>query len=307
MCQTAKQLFNTAHDKEYIVTSFVEGEGIKRNRKVVFRGWPAVIFCTSKEEDLNWKDLEIRFQIIEPVMKERKYREALEHSLNTEYALSIQDNNPHITERLDELIKWIKQNRLKTIFPFPPERLVQALTQGCVPAGDLMRKIPRLVRHMAMNALFYKDERVLLYDGREHTIIIAFEDIMSLGYLFDDIEIGASFTGLGAANYELLVKVIMPSFSSNDPEESETSVKQSFIKETYREYLASLKHNRSSFSPATFTRRMKELEQRGFIKRVPDEDDKRGLKVIPTRSEVTEGFSLVERLKTLASRPRMEN
>jgi hypothetical protein len=27
-----------SHDKEYIVTSFVEGEGIKRNRKVVFQG-----------------------------------------------------------------------------------------------------------------------------------------------------------------------------------------------------------------------------------------------------------------------------
>ena len=42
-----------SHDQEYIVTSFVEGEGRKYVKKVVFRGWPAVIFCTSKDEDFN--------------------------------------------------------------------------------------------------------------------------------------------------------------------------------------------------------------------------------------------------------------
>jgi len=288
-----------SHDKEFIVTSFVEGEGIKRNRKVVFQGWPAVIFCTSKEEDFNWKDLETRFQIIEPVMKEQKYKEALEYNLKTEYALNIEEDNSNITERLEQLIEWIRENRPKTIFPFPPERLVQALTQGHVPSGDLMRKIPRLVRHVAMNALFHKDERIILYNGKEHAIVIAYEDIMSLGYLFDDIELGASFTGLGAASYELLAKVIMPMFSNSDPDESESFVKQSLIKESYREYLASLKYSRSSFSPATFTRRMKELEQRGFIKRVPDEEDKRGLKVVPTWSEVAEGFSLVKRIRDM--------
>jgi len=288
-----------SHDKEYIITSFVEGEGIKRNRKVVFQGWPAVIFCTSKEEDFNWKDLETRFQIIEPVMKEQKYREALEHNFKTEYALNTKEDNSNITERLEQLIEWIRGNRPKMVFPFPPERFVQALTLGHVPSGDLMRKIPRLVRHIAMNALFHKDERIILYNGKEHAIVIAYEDIMSLGYLFDDIELGASFTGLGAASYELLAKVIMPMFSNSDPDESESFIKQSLIKESYREYLASLKYSRSSFSPATFTRRMKELEQRGFIKRVPDEDDKRGLRVIPTWSEVAEGFSLVNRLRNI--------
>jgi len=288
-----------SHDKEFVVTSFVEGEGIKRNRRVVFQGWPAVIFCTSKEEDFNWRDLETRFQIIEPVMRESKYKEALEHSFRTEYALNVQGEDTHITERLDQLIKWIRSNRPRTVFPFPPERFVQALTLGHVPTGDLMRKIPRLVRHVAINALFHKDERIILYNGKEHAIVIAYEDIMSLGYLFDDIELGASFTGLGAASYELLAKVIMPMFSNSDPDESESFVKQSLIKESYREYLASAKYSRSSFSPATFTRRMKELEQRGFIKRIPDEEDKRGLRVIPTWSEVAEGFTLVKRIREM--------
>ena len=288
-----------SHDKEFIITSFVEGEGIKRNRKVVFQGWPAVIFCTSREEDFNWKDLETRFQIIEPVMKEQKYKEALEHNLKTEYALNIEEDNSNITERLEQLIEWIRENKPKTIFPFPPERLVQALTQGHVPNGDLMRKLPRIVRHIAMNALFNRENRILLYNGHEHAIVIAYEDIMSLGYLFDDIEIGASFAGLGTASYELLIKVIMPLFAGDDPEESNNTVKQSEIKRNYKEYLSSTKHAHGSFSAATFTRRMKELEERGFIKRIPDEDDKRGLKVIPTWSEVAEGFSIMQRLKNL--------
>jgi len=288
-----------SHDKEYIVTSFVEGEGIKRNRKVVFQGWPAVIFCTSKEEDFNWKDLETRFQIIEPVMREQKYREALEHHFKTEYGLNAQEDDSHITERLGELIKWIRQNRPKTIFPFPPERIVQAITLGHVPNGDLMRKLPRIIRHVAMNALFNLENRVLLYNGHEHAILIAYEDIMSLAYLFDDVEIGASFAGLGTASYELLTKVIMPLFAGDDSEESDITVKQSEIKQSYKEYLASAKHAHISFSPATFTRRMKELEQRGFIKRVPDEEDKRGLKIVPVWSEVAEGFSIMQRLRNL--------
>jgi len=288
-----------SHDKEFIVTSFVEGEGIKRNRKVVFQGWPAVIFCTSKEEDFNWKDLETRFQIIEPVMKEQKYREALEHHFKTEYGLNAQEDDSHVTERLGELIKWIRQNRPKTIFPFPPERLVQAITQGHVPNGDLMRKLPRIMRHVAMNALFNLENRVLLYNGHEHAILIAYEDIMSLAYLFDDVEIGASFAGLGTASYELLTKAIMPLFARDDPEESNNTVKQSEIKRSSKEYLSSTKHAHGSFSAATFTRRMKELEERGFIKRIPDEDDKRGLKVIPTWSEVAEGFSMVKRIRDM--------
>jgi DNA-binding Lrp family transcriptional regulator len=293
-----------SHDKEYIVTSFVEGEGFKRNRRVVFQGWPAVIFCTSKEEDFNWKDLETRFQIIEPVMKEQKYREALEHNFKTEYALNIKEDNSDITERLEQLIEWIRENRPKMIFPFPPERLVQALTQGRVPNGDLMRKLPRIVRHVAINALFNRENRILLYNGHEHAIVIAYEDIMALAYLFDDVEIGASFAGLGTASYELLTKVIMPLFTGDDPEESNNTVKQSVIKQSYKEYLAFTKHAHVSFSPATFTRRMKELEQRGLIKRVPDDNDKRGLNVIPTWSEVSEGFSLIQRLRDLGLRTK---
>ena len=294
-----------SHDKKYIVTSFVEGEGFKRNRKVVFQGWPAVIFCTSKDEDFNWRDLETRFQIIEPVMTETKYRQAIDYAFNTEYAVAKQDNDDtELVHRLEQLILWMIDHRPKVIFPFPPERVPQAITQGHIPSGDLMRKLPRIGRHIAMSALFNKDDRVVLSNGREDALIIAYQDVISLAYLFDDVEIGASFAGLGPTSYEFLVKVIMPLFErEEESEDFETStVMQSEIKKAYAEYLSKHKHGRVSFSAATFTRRMKELETRGFIKRVPDENDKRGLRVIPTWSEVSESFSLISRLKNLSLR-----
>ncbi|MGC8618797.1 MAG: MarR family transcriptional regulator [Thermoplasmata archaeon] len=295
-----------SHDKEYIITSFVEGEGFKRNRRVVFWGWPAVIFCTSKEEDFNWRDLETRFQIIEPVMNERKYRQAVEYAFNMEYAVAKQGNDDtELSHRLEQLILWMIDHRPRVVYPFPPERVPQAITQGRIASGDLMRKLPRIGRHIAMNALFHKDDRVILSDGKQDAVIIAYQDIMSLAYLFDDVQLGASFAGLGPASYELLLKVMMPLFSQKgeNPEDLEGSyVKQSEIKRAYAEYLNRFRYGSVSFSPATFTRRMKELEARGFIKRVQDEEDKRGLRIIPTWSEVPESFSLISRLRNLSLR-----
>lgn len=40
-----------SHDSQYLETSFVEGEGKKYTKHVVYKGWPAIIFCTSKGED----------------------------------------------------------------------------------------------------------------------------------------------------------------------------------------------------------------------------------------------------------------
>ena len=293
-----------SHDKEFIVTSFVEGEGKKYNKKVVFQGWPAVIFCTSKDEDFNWPDLETRFQIIEPVMSQKKYRDAVEYDFKKEYSIkSTNDKDEELEKRLGQLILWIIQNRPRVIFPFPPERIPQAITLGEIPSGGLMRKLPRIGRHVAMNALFNKENRVILYNGKEHAIVVAYEDVASLAYLFDDLDLGASLAGIGSANFELLTKVIAPMFQEKretlDSSEFPNYVKQSEIRESYAEYVRGNKRTHLGLSAATFTRRMKELEKRGFIKRVEDEENKRGLKVIPTWSELPETFSLVRRLKWL--------
>lgn len=38
-----------AHDSKYLESEFVEGEGKKYTKHIVYRNWPAIIFCTSKD------------------------------------------------------------------------------------------------------------------------------------------------------------------------------------------------------------------------------------------------------------------
>ena len=292
-----------SHDQDYIVTSFVEGEGRKYVKKVVFRGWPAVIFCTSKDEDFNWKDLETRFQIIEPVMTAKKYTDAVNLAIENEFAIQETDRSSSETERLGKLIEWMIANRPSTKTPFPPKKLSDAITGGEVSSGDLMRKIPRILRHVSMNTLFNLSERVLWYNGNQVFVIVAYRDIMSLVFLFDDLELGASLSGMGTTLFEFLTQVVAPAFE-DAPDES-TSIRQKEIQDRFFEYLSLCKRNgRVSHLGTTkesFARYMKDLESRGYVKRDKDENDKRGLKVIPTWSELPQTISLSERLKKLVT------
>ena len=292
-----------SHDQEYIVTSFVEGEGRKYVKKVVFRGWPAVIFCTSKDEDFNWKDLETRFQIIEPVMTSRKYTDAVNLAVENEFAIQESSWSNSDTERLERLIEWIIANRPSVKTPFPPKRLSDAITGGEVSSGDLMRKIPRILRHVSMNALFNLSERVLWYNGSQIFVIVAFRDIMALAYLFDDLELGASLSGMGTTLFEFLTQVVAPVFD-DDPDESK-AIRQKEIQNRFFNYLEQRKrNNRISHLGATkesFSRYMKDLEKRGYVKRDKDENDKRGLKVTPTWAELPKTIPLSERIKKLVT------
>ncbi|MEM3192922.1 MAG: hypothetical protein QW292_12735 [Candidatus Parvarchaeota archaeon] len=305
-----------SHDREYIISSFVEGESIKYNKKVVFYGWPAVIFCTSKDEDFNWRDLETRFQVIEPVMSSKKYADAINHSFNREYSVATSDNKRQIlTNKIERLAKWMIERRPRVIFPFPPEELPKAITSEGdvqrVESGDLMRKLPRLGRHVAMNALWNVSERVILDNGNETAVVISYADIAALGYLFDDLAFGASLSGMGVAIFEFLTKIIGPafeSFFSEEQDEDASGLRQKALRDQFETYVK--EHRKTTHLGATaesFTRYMKELEKRGFIKRIEDESDKRGLIVIPTWNEIPRQRSSMEKLKKLITPMKMDD
>ena len=291
-----------SHDQEYIVTSFVEGEGKKYVKKVVFRGWPAVIFCTSKDEDFNWKDLETRFQIIEPTMTVKKYTDGVNLAVDKEFGINESVRSDKNSEKLGELIEWIIKNKPNTMTPFPPKKLSDALTGGTVNSGDLMRKIPRLLRHVSMSTLFNVSDRVLWLNGEQVSVIVAFRDILSIVFLFDDLEFGASLSGMGTTIYEFLKNVVSPLFTSGD---DSIAVKQKEIQDNFFEYLKQCKDKNQISHLATtkesFSRYMKDLEKRAYIKRIKDEDDKRGWNVISTWSELPQAVSLSERLKKLVT------
>ncbi len=296
-----------SHDQEYIVTSFVEGDGRKYVKKVVFQGWPAVIFCTSKDEDFNWKDLETRFQLIEPVMTVKKYTDAVDHAVESEFTIRKRGiSDSELTKKLDMLIRWMIANKPGTITPFPPKKLSDAITGGKVTSGDLMRKIPRLLRHVTINALFNLSERVILDNGDQIYVVIAYKDIMSLVYLFDDLELGASLSGIGTAVFELLTQVVAPMFNKDNKEgEAVESIKQKEIRNSFFKYLEECKRKRRvthmGSTSQSLTRYLKDLESRGYVKRTEDEKDKRGLNVIPTWNELPETIPLHERVKKLVT------
>ncbi|MEM3859837.1 MAG: hypothetical protein QW478_10610 [Candidatus Micrarchaeaceae archaeon] len=305
-----------SHDKEYIITSFVEGEGKKYVRKVVFYGWPAVLFCTSKDEDFNWRDLETRFQVIEPVMSAKKYADAVNHSFNKEYSIATSDNKRQIlTNKIERLIEWMIERRPRVIFPFPPEELPKAITSEGdvqrVESGDLMRKLPRLGRHVAMNALWNVSDRVILDNGKNVAVVVSYSDIASLAYLFDDLAFGASLSGMGVAIFEFLTKIIGPAFESSlskEQDENASGLRQKVLRDQFETYVK--EHRKTTHLGATaesFTRYMKELEKRGFIKRIEDESDKRGLIVIPTWNEIPRQRSLMEKLKKLITPMKMDD
>ena len=70
-----------SHDAYYTEMKFVEGKGNLYTKYVVFRGWPAFIFATTKDESVEFHDLESRFEITEPVMNSEKYGDAIQSKL----------------------------------------------------------------------------------------------------------------------------------------------------------------------------------------------------------------------------------
>ncbi|MEM3829421.1 MAG: hypothetical protein QXP36_09460 [Conexivisphaerales archaeon] len=129
-------------------------------------------------------------------MSSKKYADAINHSFNREYSIATSDNKRQIlTNKIDRPIEWIIQRKPKVIFLFPPKELPEAITSGDfqrVESGDLMRKLPRLGGHVAMNALWNVSNRVLLDNGKEVAIVISYSDIASLAYLFDNLAFDVS-------------------------------------------------------------------------------------------------------------------
>ncbi|MEM3658475.1 MAG: hypothetical protein QXQ66_08715, partial [Candidatus Hadarchaeum sp.] len=259
---------------------------------------------------------ETRFQVIEPVMSSKKYADAINHSFNREYSIATSDNKRRIlTNKIERLIKWMIERRPRVIFPFPPEELPKAITSEGdvqrVESGDLMRKLPRLGRHVAMNALWNVSERVILDNGNETAVVISYADIAALGYLFDDLAFGASLSGMGVAIFEFLTKIIGPafeSFFSEEQDEDASGLRQKALRDQFENYIK--EHKKTTHMGATaesFTRYMKELEKRGFIKRIEDESDKRGLIIIPTWNEIPKQRPLIQKLKKLITPMKMHD
>lgn len=274
------QLWNTllsilSHDSYYTEMKFVEGKGKLYTKYVVFKGWPAFIFATTKDESIDFHDLESRFEITEPVMKPEKYGDAIKSKLNSQLGIVKTDDSElkEMKKLTESLISYILDEKVSAIMPIEPAKIFNNLfdlEHKPIEHGDLMRKIPRLFQHMALNCLWNLNERVILTNGTETRAIISSDDLKILTELYGELEINALLSGFPVSNYEFLSKIIEPVFQENESRVSLSDIRNAFI-----EYVSTNKNTKLRSDKMAFSRYIKFLEDKHFIEKEKDENEKR--------------------------------
>ena len=149
-----------SHDAYYNVTKFVEGEGVKRVKTVVFEGFPAVIYCTSKTATtFGWGDLNTRFEVLEPNQSPLKYKEAIELSIRKLIAIDVEDKEEleDLRGRLYSFISDITFSNYRVLAPFEITNLTALVSKP--ESGSLMRTWQYFVKHIALEALWHYQVR----------------------------------------------------------------------------------------------------------------------------------------------------
>ena len=275
-----------SHDSYYIETTFTEGEGSKFTKHVVFRGFPTFIFAVSKDSFLNWKDIETRFEVREPNMSAEKYQAAVELSLKEMFGEGEKESEEmkNLKDEIRNLITKIKDDmksrKLTFLIPLEEKTIVGVMFGGEIKHGDAMRKIPRIMNHIRASAIWNYDRRVHLIGPGNEYIVVAAEDIRSLVQIYDDLEINSILSGIPASLYEFWRDILTPLFMK-DLEGEYVSVKQSDIVKKLDNYCDDNK-GKTRLRPGklTVSRNLTKLEERGLIKKVEDDKDKRGRKII---------------------------
>lgn len=308
------QLWNTllsilSHDSYYTEMKFVEGKGKLYTKYVVFKGWPAFIFATTKDESIEFHDLESRFEITEPVMNPEKYGDAIKSKLNNQLGIIERDDSElkEIKKLTDSLISHILDKKVSAIMPMKPAKVFDILfdhEHKPIEHGDLMRKIPRLFQHIALNCLWNLNNRVILTSETENRAIISSDDLKILNELYGELEINALLSGFPVSNYEFLSKILEPAFQDYDGGDSERRkdrVPLKDIRNSLNEYISANKNTKLRADKMAFSRYIKFLEDKHFIEKQEDEKDKRKKFVSLIVETETLISSIDERIKKIGT------
>ena len=278
----ADTLSIASHDSEYLESSFVEGEGKKYTKHIVFKHWPAIIFCTSKDEDFAWKDLETRFELAAPFESPEKFSEAIDLSLERKFGIpQVGDTEgKNIQNQIRQLAAFMKEHRPKAYLPLPHE-IRKAFLGDKIERPDLMRKFPRLMSHIALNALFNAADRVTFKNDSEH-VLVSPDDFRELLKEFSNNELNAALHGFTESVFLFLNDVLIPLCRDGD------TLDGSYKNPTQAEVCKALGE---SNLPIGKTRQMcgrylRALEERNVIRREKAENDKRGMVIIPLVDEL---------------------
>lgn len=275
-----------SHDSFFIETIFTEGEGTKYTKHVVFRGFPAFIFAVSKDSFLNWKDIETRFEVREPNMSPEKYQAAIELSFKEMFGTEereseeIKEIKKEISHLITKIRDDVKSSNLTFLLPIDEKEIASALFSGEIKHGDAMRKVPRIMNHIRANAIWNYDKRIKLFGKGKEYVIVAAEDIRSLSQIYDDLEMNSIMSGIPVSLFEFWRDVLTPLFTKDDSGDY-AEVKQSDVVKALDNYAEAHKNNTKLKSgKLTVSRDLTKLEDRGLIKKVEDEKDKRSRKII---------------------------
>ena len=284
----ADMLSIASHDSKYLESSFVEGEGKKYTKHIVYKKWPAIIFCTSKDEDFAWKDLETRFELAAPFESSEKFSEAIDLSLDKKFWIPQFGDTEAKTIRnlIRQLADFMREHRPKPYLPLPSE-IRKTFLGDKIERPDLMRKFPRLMSHIALNALFGAPDRVIFKNDGEHVLVSA-DDFRELLKEFSNNELNAALHGFTEPVFLFLNEVLIPACRDVD------TLDGSYRNPTQAEVCKALGE---SDLPIGKTKQMcgrylRALEERNVIKREKTDKDKRGLVIIP----------LIDRLDSLSKR-----
>jgi hypothetical protein len=284
----AEMLSVASHDSEYLESSFVEGEGKKYTKHIVYKNWPAIIFCTSKDEDFAWKDLETRFELAAPFESSEKFSEAIDLSLDKRFGIPqfCDTEDKAIRNLIRKLTDFMREHRLKAYLPLPSE-IRKTFLGDKIERPDLMRKFPRLMSHIALNALFNAPDRVIFKNDREY-VLVSPDDFRELLKEFSNNELNAALHGFTESVFLFLNEVLIPVCRYGD------TLDGSYRNPTQAEVCKALRESDILIGK---TRQMcgrflRALEERNVIKREKDEKDKRGLVII----------TLIDTLESLSQR-----
>ena len=277
-----------SHDTYFTETLFVEGTGTLYTKHVVYKGWPAFIFATTKDEVINFHDLESRFEVTEPVMSPDKYTDATAAKLDKLYGIEKTDDSELRVIRRDvkTIIQYLiaPNRKVSPVTPIKPDQVFRTLfniENQKIQSGDLMRKIPRLLLHVGLNCLWHLNQRVMLQKGEDERVLIAADDLRSISKTYGELEVNALLAGFPVSNYEFLTKVLMPKFIKlqDDEEHREERVLQKDVRIALGEYVRASKQTYLKGDKMAFSRYLKflgpEPEGRGFIEIEKDDKDKR--------------------------------
>lgn len=272
-----------SHDSEYLESSFVEGEGKKYTKHIVYKHWPAIIFCTSKDEDFAWKDLETRFELAAPFESSEKFRDAIDLSLERKFGIPQHEDSEakKIRSQIRQLVQFIKEQRPKAHLTMPSE-IRKAFLGDKIERSDLMRKFPRLMSHIDLNALFAAPDRVIFKNNDGEHVLVSPDDFKELLNEFSNNELNAALHGFTESVFIFLNEILIP--ACLDMKGDSEDYRNPTQAEVCKALLASdFKLGKTKQRCGQYLRA---LEERYVIKRVQDEKDKRGLRIIPLIDEL---------------------